>query len=93
MAQDVSEEEDRAILDQRKAPWPGAQLVLGGSMSLNGSRLLGALVDFSVAKSAPFFLGSAAWLLGLEGSAEGLFGSFWGCSEGIPVGFRLTFSV
>ena len=36
--------------------------VLGGSMSLNGSRLLGALVDFSVAKSAPFFLGSDAWL-------------------------------
>ena len=65
MAEDVTEMEDKEVLDHRVAPWPDARLTLGGSEAMlqagvaNGqrSRLHGAILDFELARSAPFFIG------------------------------------
>ncbi len=65
MAEDVTEIEDKEVLDHRVAPWPDARLILGGSEAMqqasiaNGQRfrLYGAVLDFEIARSAPFFIG------------------------------------
>ena len=64
MAEDVTEMEDKEVLDHRVAPWPDARLTLGGSEAMqqagvaNGQRSRHrAILDFEVARSAPFFIG------------------------------------